>query len=270
MAAWQAHPRHYELCIKREEGGQVSSFLHARLHAGSTLLAQPPAGPFRLQPPGSGAVVLLAGGVGITPMRAMVHALLCRHPHTRVLLFQSARHEDGLAYAAEFRALAAGHPHFSYHPVLSQPPTYWTGAVGRIDAAMVLAALAGQSATFYQCASASFMASLRAGLEAAGVSPAAIHEEAFALAVAGAAPQAVRLDGRVLAYPGEGSLLQALNAQGAGIASECCTGHCGCCRLRLLQGEVRWQAAAGCTLAADEVLACLCVPLTPLVLTTPR
>ncbi len=270
LAAWARRPHLYELCIKREDEGLVSRFLHAQLQPGSHIRSLPPKGRFQLQPPkAADAVVLMAGGVGITPMRAMLHALLARHGRTSVYLFQAARFEGELAYRAEFEALAARHPQFHYQPLLSRPGADWAGWSGRLSAERVLGLLGQTPAVFYQCAAAEFMAAMRAGLVAAGVADKRIHEEAFGVSGSGTEAQSVWLDEASYAYTGEPSLLRALNAQGAAVPAECQAGHCGSCRLRLCEGEVRWQAPAACTVAADEVLACVCVPLTPLILAKP-
>jgi ferredoxin-NADP reductase len=270
LSCWSPRPRYYELCIKREDEGRMSRFLHSSLQLGATLTALPPTGPFHLRRPDTPAVVLMAGGVGITPMRAMLHALLARHGKTQIWLFHSSRHANGLAYADEFQRLATLHTQFHYRPMLSQPPAGWKGDSGRLDSAHVLNALLGQQATYYQCASASFMHDMRAGLVAAGVPDATIHEEAFGLAAEGADPQTMWFEGRACAYLGEPSLLLSLEGQGQSIPSECRTGHCGSCRLTLKEGQVRWQAEAGCTVANDEILACLCVPVSTVTLEWPR
>jgi ferredoxin-NADP reductase len=70
---------------------------------GSSITAQPPAGEFLL-PPGSGAVVLIGGGIGVTPLVAMLHALVVTS--RRVVFMHGVRHCGVQPLAAEVRILS--------------------------------------------------------------------------------------------------------------------------------------------------------------------
>jgi nitric oxide dioxygenase len=65
----------YRISVKREAGGVASNYLHDQLHEGDVLDVFPPAGEFVLAE-GSKPVVLISGGVGITPTLAMLDAAL--------------------------------------------------------------------------------------------------------------------------------------------------------------------------------------------------
>lgn len=75
LASWQPNPACYELAIRQVSGGRVSTWLHQNMQSGSNIRVLPPRGEFTLQA-SSGDVALIAGGIGITPIRAMLHALL--------------------------------------------------------------------------------------------------------------------------------------------------------------------------------------------------
>lgn len=259
LAAWQAgRPKAYELGIKREPQGLMSSWVWDALRPGQRVRVLPPKGDFVLQP-ASGERVLIGAGIGITPMRAMLHAALSEPG--RVLLFHAARHEDELLYREEFERLAARFPTFHYLPTVSRPGTDWPGARGRLDAGGIIEHLLHPAvAQFYLCASDAVMASLTAGFEAAGILPSAIHREAFGAALgAGGSGQNVDLPGgKRVVTAGEPSLLHALEAAGCAPPSECRAGSCGLCRMQLLGGEVRWGLAPGCELQQGEILPCIC------------
>lgn len=69
--------RSYRISVKRETGGAASSHLHDRVQEGDTLALFPPAGEFVLDD-GAAPLVLISGGVGITPTMAMAEAALAR------------------------------------------------------------------------------------------------------------------------------------------------------------------------------------------------
>ena len=64
---------HYRISVKRE--GMVSGHLHDNLNVGDTLEARAPAGDFSLLPDIKRPMVLMAGGIGITPMMSMMHGV---------------------------------------------------------------------------------------------------------------------------------------------------------------------------------------------------
>ncbi|PKO58072.1 MAG: hypothetical protein CVU25_05820 [Betaproteobacteria bacterium HGW-Betaproteobacteria-19] len=262
LAAWRAGaPRGYELGIKREQLGALSSWAWDHLREGARVRVLPPRGEFVVGPPAA-ELVLVGGGIGITPMRAMLHAALAAPSQfDRVVLFHAARHPQELLYRAEFEHLAQAHDQLSYLPIVSRPDAAWTGASGRLDAARLLMPLRQSGAAqFYLCAGAEVMAALRQGLMAAGIGEANIHWEAF-----GVAPGETRAGQRVTLANGQGfetagepSLLAALEAHGAAPESDCRAGTCGLCRMQLRRGEVKWLLAPGCALGPGEILPCVC------------
>lgn len=263
LAAWHPRPTQYELGIKREAQGAMSSWAWDALLPGSVVRVSPPRGEFVLGPDDS-ELVLTGGGIGITPMRAMVHAALARPDSSRrIVLLHAARHAEALLYRAEFDRLAELHPRFSYLPLVSRPTAAWRGERGRLDARRMLDAVSRPgSAQFYLCAGTALLESLHTGLLAAGITPAQIHWEAFGMAAAaGGYGQAITLgDGRRIETAGEPSLLATLEAHDCAPPSECRAGSCGQCRLRLEAGEVRWMLAPACRLDDGDILPCVCQP----------
>lgn len=271
LAAWQPAPSAYELGIKREAQGAMTQWLWQHLQPGSEIDAAPPQGSFVLDATPE-PLVLIGGGIGITPMRAMLHAALAAG--RPVTLFQLARERAGLLYAEEFAALAGRHPHFTYWPQLSRPAADWGGARGRIDAVQIIHVLGGTAGRFYLCAGNAVMDALQAGLIGQGVAPAAIHREAFG--AAGVAGQsglrlAVEQGGRqqVFATAGEPTLLAALEANAVELPAECRAGSCGRCAVRLAEGEVDWLVHPEHAVGAGEILPCVCAARSDLRLAVP-
>lgn len=262
LSAWQSRPRRYELGIKREEAGAFSSWAHTHLLPGVRITALPPRGEFVLRRP-AGEIVLIGGGIGITPMRAMAQEALATAHGQAIVLFHAARRPTDLLYRHEFEQLAAAHPTFRYIAMASRPDPTWTGLRGRLDATFILSQLAAPDiAGFHLCAGATVMQTLREGLISAGIEPDAIHLEAFGTAAgAGASGIPISLsDGRTLETAGEPTLLGTLEAADCAPPSECRAGHCGLCRMRLLGGKVEWLLPPPDDLGSDEILPCICRP----------
>jgi ferredoxin-NADP reductase len=271
LAAWQRRPRRYELAIKREPNGLVSNWAGDRLRPGSSVEVTRPDGAFTWPAEPHGEVVLVAGGIGITPMRAMVHAWLGgASPCALTLVWSVRRQADLLGFHDEFESLAQARRDFRYVAVLTGPAEAWRGESGRVDAQRLLAWCQTRAPLgFWMCASVAMMDELRAGLVSRGQDPASIHQEAFgASANADTSSYTVTLQpgGQRLPFSGEPSLLTMLNGAGVPLASDCRNGTCGSCRMRLVAGSVREVIAPEWPLKEREVLACCCVPASDLTL----
>ncbi len=102
-----ANGRELRISVKRENGGIVSTYLHDQVSEGDTLQVTPPAGAFTLQPSDK-PVVLISGGVGITPTLPMLHAALASQ--RPVHFIHCARNREVHAFREHVDALAANHP----------------------------------------------------------------------------------------------------------------------------------------------------------------
>lgn len=117
--------------------------------------------------------VLVSGGTGVTPFRAMCLLKTDKALPGRLTLVCSAKTPKDLVYRGEHgtwrRAGIAVHATIT-RPAELAPGEAWDGATGRIDAALLRRVVAGfEAATFYLCGPGKMVAELRAGLEAAGV-----------------------------------------------------------------------------------------------------
>jgi nitric oxide dioxygenase len=97
----------YRISVKREAGGKASSYLHEQLKVGDTLQLFPPAGDFTLAPSAK-PLVLISGGVGITPTLAMLEAAL--DSGRPVHFIHCARNGTVHAFRDWIDAQAARHP----------------------------------------------------------------------------------------------------------------------------------------------------------------
>jgi nitric oxide dioxygenase len=108
----------YRISVKREAEGKVSRQLHDQIQVGSVVELFPPAGEFTLSE-GSKPLVLISGGVGITPMMTMLAAAL---PSGRPVHFiHAARHGGVHAFRQQVEELAAHNPQLQVHFCYEQP-----------------------------------------------------------------------------------------------------------------------------------------------------
>ena len=118
LSAAPGNARQYRISVKREPGGKVSNYLHDEFQEGSVIELFPPAGNFTLTDSGK-PLLLISGGVGITPMLAMLEAAL---PSGRPIVFiHAARHGGVHAFRAQIDALAQQHAHLQHFICYAEP-----------------------------------------------------------------------------------------------------------------------------------------------------
>ncbi|MES2264608.1 MAG: NO-inducible flavohemoprotein [Pseudomonadota bacterium] len=169
----------YRISVKREAGGKVSSHLHDALEVGDTLSLFPPAGGFTLAG-GDRPVVLISGGVGITPTLAMLDAALkTRRP---VHFIHAARHAGVHAFRDHVDQLAASHPQlrrfycYEQHDGDAHKPDA-TGHIGRAQLEQWLPE--SRDVDAYFLGPAPFMKAIKSQLRELGVPEAQTYYEFF-------------------------------------------------------------------------------------------
>jgi ferredoxin-NADP reductase len=214
---------HYEIAVKRNDSGRGGSrFLHDVLAVGDTMEVSTPVHAFGIAPAASHHV-LIAGGIGITPMLGMASALKQRGASYE--LHYSARHDREMAFRD--RLLDEGHDQlFLYATRQGESPR-------RIDVQGLLQPRSrDEGVHFHVCGPAKLIDDVRLAAVAHGVASSRIHFESFGPAWS-ATDTKVRLalteSGLELeASPGT-TLLDAVEAAGAWIPSDCRRGECGAC-----------------------------------------
>ena len=240
-------PRGYlEISVRRQ--GLVSGALHAALRPGSTLEVKAPAGPF-VYPEGERPLVLLAGGVGITPCASMLRHAVLAHPERPVTLLLSVRTEADIPYREEFALLCRRHPQVRVEIALSRGSSSPGFHTGRIDEALIRLTVPDPIAAVYAiCGPGGMIDGSKAILERIGVPKAQVFAEAFEAAIASVAePPAEGAVARTIllsvskksveAAPGR-TILEAAEEGGVELPSACRAGSCHTCRCRLVSGEL--------------------------------
>ncbi|GIX23953.1 MAG: hybrid-cluster NAD(P)-dependent oxidoreductase [Caldimonas sp.] len=259
----------HELAIKREPLGQVSTWLHDHAHSGTVMWVLPPAGHFTWPKTLQGEQVLVAGGIGITPMRALTQEWLSRGCPVPLTLVWSVRNmSEWMDYRSQLEAWAARHERLRFIPIFTGHDEAWRGLKGRLTGTRLLAlSQSGRPAGVWMCASSTMMDSLRTQLRQAGVSDADIHFEAFtAPPNSDTATYLLHWADRPvpLRFDGQPSLLAALLEQGIAIDHDCRNGSCARCLVRVLEGSVRQVLSPEARQPEGWVLSCCVVPCTAL------
>ncbi len=176
----------YRISVKRQ--GLVSMYLHDTLRVGSVIEARAPAGQFTIDASEHRPAVLLAAGVGVTPMVAMLRHIVYEGLRTRNVrptwLFQSARTLKERAFTDEIDYLASvSGDAVQVIRTLTDPKGAREGKdfdeAGRLDVALLLDTLPFNDYDFYLCGPAGFMQSLYDGLRDLNIADERIHAEAF-------------------------------------------------------------------------------------------
>ncbi len=115
QTGWQG----YRIAVKREEGGQVSNWLHNHANVGDVVKLVAPAGDFFMAVADDTPVTLISAGVGQTPMLAMLDTLAKAGHTAQVNWFHAAENGDVHAFADEVKELGLSLPRFTAHTVSS-------------------------------------------------------------------------------------------------------------------------------------------------------
>lgn len=268
LARWKNLPFAYEITVKREPQGKFTSQLAIEALAGAQLCVELPSGDFILpQWPPTRRAVLIAGGVGITPLLAMIDQWLSEpFSFQEIHFYWQVRFEHEWMYREVLQQHAGRDARIRLRLLASKPQD---GVAERISVGLLQQELGTLTdATFLMCASQPMLDDLSAGLQAQGVAPSALHFERFALGLAGrdAGTWQLTIEGKSLSFQGHASLLDALESAGVSMPSDCRTGTCGQCRVNVLAGRTSNLVPPEFVVSPGQVLACCCIPQSDLTL----
>ncbi|MFW0767525.1 NO-inducible flavohemoprotein [Trabulsiella odontotermitis] len=170
----------YRIAVKREDGGQVSSWLHNSASVGDVVHLAAPAGDFFMNVEPTTPVTLISAGVGQTPMLAMLDTLAHHGHQAQVNWFHAAENGNVHAFADEVAALGSKLPNFNAHTWYRIPQE---GDRFDSEGMMDLTAREGQftdpQTEFYLCGPVGFMQFAAKQLVTLGVNQEHIHYECF-------------------------------------------------------------------------------------------
>ena len=265
--------------------GIVSSYLNDVVREGDILDVRAPSGGFTCDPASDQPIVLIAGGIGITPLLSMLNSVCSGLTEREVWLFYGVRNRNQHAFAEHIAGLRQLFPTLHVVTCYSRP----TGECvlsrdydrpGRIDLALLKEHLPSTNFAFYLCGPAPMMENLGDDLREWGVPPGDIRVEAFGAATVRSQPAEgrdratqpgaeIRFDrsGRTLSWDGSAvSILALAESNGVALESGCRAGHCGTCVVAIKSGAVDYVAEPAVAAEPGTCLACMAVPRGKLVL----
>ena len=219
----------YEIAVRLDaQGGGGSRYMH-QVQPGQTLTVEPPRNDFALDADATAPVLLLAGGIGVTPLVSM--AAQCRRQGRRVRMVYAARTQADMAYRSELQALlgdalqlhedaAMGGP-LSIAPLLDRcaphEQVYVCGPVPMLDAVLAQAQQLGWPRE-------------RVHFELFGAAPSQAGDQPFELVL--------QQSGQTLQVPADQTILSCLLAHGHDPLYDCQRGECGICAVPVIEGAV--------------------------------
>jgi ferredoxin-NADP reductase/MOSC domain-containing protein YiiM/ferredoxin len=281
----------YRISVKQEPHGVASSYLIRTVQAGTVLDVAAPRGDFVLDE-GTGPVLLISAGIGVTPVLSILDQLAADQSQRVVWWLHGARGPREHPFAAQAHELLATLPHAAEHVFYSAATPAELQAAHATAGRLTKDKLAGlnvpPSSNAYVCGPASFMADMQDALTAIGLGPTAIHTELFGSlppSTPGIAGQARKPPHQPPGPPGGGPLvtfarsgittpfgghwrnvLDLADACDVPTRWSCRTGVCHTCVTPLLSGDITY-APDPLELPEDgQVLICCARPASDLVL----
>jgi ferredoxin-NADP reductase len=265
-----------DITVKREPKGLASTFLHDRIQAGDELTVSGPGGKLTFDPRSASRLVLIGGGIGITPLMSQIRHLTDLGWTGEIQLIHSVRTPADAVFQAELAELARRHPNLKVTVTATRDAgPDWTGERGRIDAEMIRRHVPDLSdARVHLCGPTEMAGPLTDTLVALGIPIDRIHQETFtsatrrdgepATAVAPvdidpAATLSFARSGRTVGELRGRTVLEVAEANGVAISYDCRSGVCGQCKTRLIAGDVTMDADDALTASdrtAGQILAC--------------
>jgi len=259
--------------------GRASTLVHDYLQTGSKVELQAPKGRFTMPLDPQRPVVLVAGGIGITPFLCYLETLASSGSQARVHLVYANRNGRSHAYRDRLRELGKMLPGLSIVSLYDAPDDGDCEGrdfdrAGRITLPDILPRDLDETPEVYHCGPPPMMHAVETMLEEAGHPADLVFSEVFG---APARPQSMKLpegpftvefrrSGKTITWRrGSGTLLEFAEKAGLEMASGCRAGQCESCAVKIIQGKT--QPLSDEFPANEELcLTCSTVPASDLVL----
>ena len=266
--------------------GLSSNYFHTELNAGDIVDVKAPSGNFFLDLSKHRPVILIGGGVGLTPMVSMLNAICESGSQREVWFFYGVRNGDECIMKEKLEALEAEHENVQLRLCYSDPTD---GEVegedfhhaARVSVDLFREVLPSNNYEYDMCGPPPMMESLTTDLRAWGVPDGDVNLEAFGPASvkkkAPAEDQAAEAStGQVVTFArsnkkltwdgSHDSILELAEANGVELDFGCRAGSCGTCITAVKTGEVSYVEEPGSLPEQGSCLACISVPKTDLAL----
>ncbi|MCP4848146.1 MAG: 2Fe-2S iron-sulfur cluster binding domain-containing protein [Verrucomicrobiaceae bacterium] len=262
-------PDYYRISVKRVcapadqpdlPPGIGSSFLHDQIEIGSLLDVMAPNGNFSINPEDSSALVLIGGGIGITPVLSMFNAIIETGSQREVWFFYGVRNPSENILKEMLKELnhsIADRPNLHFQVCYSEPVDNPDALLPyerhktHVSIKLLSSLLPSNNYEFYSCGPPPMMKAIKEDLRAWNVPARSIHEEVFPCRAENRQthnnnehPEVsvdFRKSGKQIMFSGEcQSLLDLARDNDIGIASACEVGSCGTCVSAIVAGNVEY------------------------------
>ena len=281
------HSDRYRVSIKRVPAprdnpsappGLISTHFHDVLNENDIVDVKAPSGHFSMSMTKSSPVVLLAGGVGITPLLSMLNAITEMASQREVWFFLGVRNKKEHVMKEHLEMVARENENVRLNVFYSAPAE--TDVLsedyhvkGRVNVENIKVILPSSNFDFYICAPPPMVKDLRKDLADWGVPKKNIHFEAFGPATVKGCKadtgkgDSAKIDiqfeksGKTLTWDSKAaSLLDFAEANGVPIDSGCRAGNCGTCLTAIKDGKVELVGEPGSKPEEGSCLACISIP----------
>jgi ferredoxin-NADP reductase/DMSO/TMAO reductase YedYZ heme-binding membrane subunit len=286
---------HVELTIKRNPKGVASQYMHDVLKTGDSIRIGAPAGKFYFDDLNAKSVVLISGGVGITPLMSILRYLTDHAWGGDILFINAIRSSEDAIFAKEIETLAQRFGNLRVINYFSQSKPKaavnlstlrWQDNDGYIDAKDISAAVPELVAVpIFLCGPDPMMQAVRESLVSLGVPNEHIFTEEFVSPIAASnsetsdqmpEPSAVGLlegqaatitfskSGTMIDMDASSTILEAAEQAGVALPWECRSGICGQCKVRCTTGRVRMDSRNALSKGEEAngyILACQSHPI---------
>lgn len=269
-----------DVTVRREPRGAVSRHINDLLEVGEAVEASGPVGRFTFDGTEAKSVVLIAGGVGITPMMSIARYLSALTWPGDIFFVYACKAPEDFIFRDELAALQRHNPRLRVTVVMSRAEgTDWPGERGHITAALLSQTIPQLASRRFQlCGPPAMMDAVKALLQGLGVPADSVKTELFGATRPAPKPGGTALKptaaakGPLVAFSKNNksakihsgqTILELSEELGIGIENSCRVGTCGVCKVKLTSGEV--EMAVEDALGADDktngiILACQARP----------
>lgn len=279
--------RYWRLTIKRVDLGDkgvdrsrngLSDYLHGELRLGDSVLVRGPQGHFHIDPQFEGPLVLLAAGIGITPMISIARWSLMVRPGRPIHLFYQVRNSAQHPFATTLNRWKQQRHEFKVTTFYSRPNQdeiqgIHFDEIGRFSCDSLSDKFPSTQSKFYLCGPNEWMIEQQNQLLALGIAQDDVAWESFGGLPSGSTSDKVveenirertirfnSSDKTVLWSSEHKSLLELAESQDIAVDSGCRSGACGACVVKKICGKVRYTNSPGHPVGQDEILLCVAVP----------
>jgi len=282
---------YYRVSIKRIRGsndgatpdGVSSSYFHTQVQLGDILDVKAPSGQFYLDTDKEKAIVLIAGGIGITPMLSMLNTIIEKQIKREVWLFYGVRNKAEHVMPNYLKQVSNEYDNIHLRVLYSKPSSKDQIGLdysdkGRVTVDYLKTQLPSNNYDYYLCGPGAMMADVAQDLENWGVPQQDIYSEAFGPAKVTkkssdlTSPKEINVEtkpakvtfarsGKTVNWTdAEESLLALAEKNDVPIDFGCRAGNCGTCLVALRSGKVNYTSDHDVMPEKGSCLCCITIP----------